>query len=377
MRKTYHDNLDKISANTRYMSDVLKSVIISFLMLTMSISVISNSLTEDVEITTLNEASESMNVILPALNLNEQGFQEGSIFTDTTLSSGEEHTCTILDNGSVSCWGDGGGGKLGNGNTSSKTTPTLTSSLGVGRSAVAISVGSSNTCAILDNGSVSCWGGNYNGQLGDGTTIWNRNTPTPTSSLGAGRTAVAISSGTQHHCAILDNGQVSCWGMNSDGQLGDGTTTNRNTPTPTSSLGAGRTAVAISSGLFHTCAVLDNGSVSCWGYGDSGQIGNGNTSSQTTPTLTSSLGPTRTAVALSTGRFHTCAILDDGSVSCWGAGYYGQLGGGSDGFGAEEYTPTPTSSLGNSTNSRTAVAISSGNAHTCAILDNGSVSCWG
>jgi len=347
-------------------------------MVTLGLSTAINSLNESTELTTLEQADEPLNVILPIANLNVPGSQESSIFTDTTLSSGDEHTCTILDNGSVSCWGDGDLGKLGNGNTLIKTTPTLTSSLGAGRTAVAISVGTTNTCAILDNGSVSCWGSNSNGQLGDGTTTYNRNTPTPTSSLGVGRTAVAISSGTQHHCVILDNGEVSCWGMNSYGQLGDGTTTNRYTPTQTSSLGTGRTAVAISSGLYHTCAILDNGSVSCWGDNDAGKLGDGTTTDRNTPSQTSSLGPNRTAVALSTGRHHTCAILDNGSVSCWGAGYYGALGGGSGGFDADnKYTPTPTSSLGNSTNSRTAVAISSGNTHTCAILDNGSVSCWG
>ena len=116
------------------------------------------------------------------------------------------HTCVILDNGSVSCWGYGSNGQLGNGETSSKFTPTLTSSLGIGRTAVAISSGTRHTCAILDNGSVSCWGNGYYGQLGNGGTS-DKSMPTLTSSLGTGRTAVAISSGQYHTCAILDNGQ--------------------------------------------------------------------------------------------------------------------------------------------------------------------------
>ena len=88
----------------------------------------------------------------------------------------------------------------------------------------------------------------------------------------------------------------------------------------TSSLGTGRTAVALSSGFYHTCAILDNGDVSCWGRGSNGQLGNGATSDKSTPTLTSSLGTGRTAVALSSGFYHTCAILDNGAVSCWGEG---------------------------------------------------------
>ena len=103
------------------------------------------------------------------------------------------------------------------------------------------------------------------GQLGNGGTS-DETTPTATSSLGIGRTAVAISSGGLHTCAILDDGSVSCWGSGSNGPLGNGGTSNLNTPTPTSSLGIGRTAVAISSGLDHTCAILDDGTVSCWGY---------------------------------------------------------------------------------------------------------------
>ena len=93
-----------------------------------------------------------------------------------------------------------------------------------------IAAGNRHTCAILDDRSVSCWGSNGDGQLGDGTTN-NRNTPNQTASLGAGRTAVAITAGLHHTCAILDDGSVSCWGRNGDGQLGDGTTTDRNTPT--------------------------------------------------------------------------------------------------------------------------------------------------
>ena len=316
--------------------------------------------------------------------------------TAVALASGSYHTCAILDNGDVSCWGMGIYGQLGNGANSNKSTPALTSSLGTGRTAAlserdfdgdgtfnifqghsnldyresTLSSGYSHTCAILDNGAVSCWGDGYYGQLGNGGTS-NKNTPTLTSSLGTGRTAVALSSGDYHTCAILDNGAVSCWGRGYWGQLGNGGTSDKSTPTLTSSLGTGRTAVALSSGVGHTCAILDNGDVSCWGWGYFGQLGNGGTSDKTTPTLTSSLGTGRTAVALSSGCYHTCAILDNGDVSCWGIGGSGRLGNGAT---SNKSTPTLTSSLGTG---RTAVALSSGGAHTCAILDNGAVSCWG
>jgi len=317
------------------------------------------------------EDEETPKEVIVSLNsTNIPGFQEGSIFTDTTLSSGDTHTCAILDDGSVSCWGRNDDGQLGDGTTTDKNTSTQTLSLGTGRTAVAISSGWSHNCAILDDGTVSCWGWNIYGQLGDGTTT-DRNTPTQTSTLGTGRTAVAISSGGAHTCAILDDGSVSCWGYNNKGQLGDGTTTNRNTSTQTSSLGTGRTAVAISSGGYHTCAVLDDASVSCWGLNGDGQLGDGTATDRSTPTQTSSLGVGRTAVAISSRLWHTCAILDDGTVSCWGWNIYGQLG---DGTNTNRNTPTQTSSLGTG---RTAVAISSGDTHTCAILDDATVSCWG
>ena len=357
----------------------LKSVVLISLMILLSFSVAVNSLNDELNITNLDGDSESSNVILPAAQLNVPGHQEGSIFTDTTLSSGKFHTCAIIDNGSVYCWGQGSLWQIGDGGNAQQNLPTLTTSLGVGRSAVAISSGYGHTCAILDNGSVSCWG--YDQLRSDGSP---RLQPELISSLGVGRTAVAISGGGDHTCAILDNGSVSCWGRNNVGQLGTGTASSDASesslifpPTLTSTLGEGRTAVAISSGKDHTCIILDNGSVSCWGAGDEGKLGVGTTiSEKLTPTLVSNLGEGRTAVAISAGSEHTCAILDNGSVSCWGRGYRGRLGIGGSDFETpdNQYTPALTSSLGED---RTAVAISSGQEHTCAILDNGSVSCWG
>ena len=267
-------------------------------MLALSLSVAPTLFTEELEVTTLEETVESLNVISLSPLLNGPGSQEGSIFTDTKLSSGGQHTCAILDDGTVSCWGANTYGQLGDGieNTrrnkpETRLVPTLTTSLGTGRTAVAISSGEYHTCAILDDGSVSCWGENTDGQLGDGTTT-QRNTPTQISSLGTGKTAVAISSGVYHTCAILDDGTVSCWGNNGDGQLGDGTTTQRGTPTQTSSLGTNRSAVALSSGGGHNCALLDNGTVSCWGRNLSGELGDGTQINRNTPTPTSSLGIT-------------------------------------------------------------------------------------
>ena len=138
-------------------------------------------------------------------------------------------------------------GEMGNGETTPpiQTTPTPTSSLGIAHGRGDF-FGDDHTCAILDNGSVSCWGRMCNGQLGNGGNS-NKNTPTLTSSLGANRTAVALSSGQYHTCAILDNGSVSCGDRDSSANWVMEEQLNKNTPTLTSSLGTGRTAVAISS----------------------------------------------------------------------------------------------------------------------------------
>ena len=223
------------------------TIFLTLLMIFLGISAATGGLNK-AETTDLSDQNDVRKTILPLSQLNEPGFQEGSIFTDTTLSSQKFfHTCAILDNGAVSCWGRGDHGQLGNGGTSEKTTPTLTSSLGTGRTAVALSSGEAHTCAILDNGAVSCWGEGSDGQLGNGATS-DKTTPTLTSSLGTGRTAVALSSGGAHTCAILDNGAVSCWGagrLRPDWVMEEHTT--QTTPTLTSSLGTGPVAVALSS----------------------------------------------------------------------------------------------------------------------------------
>ena len=291
--------------------------------------------------------------------------------TATEISTGSEHTCALLDNGDASCWGSNSYGQLGTGDKTSQNSPTLTVGFGSSRTAVAISSGGYHTCAILDNGSVSCWGYGGYGQLGNGLNGQDLVTPTQTASLGIGRTAIAISAGGFHTCVILDNGSVSCWG-NSE-QMGNGNAAGSTVATLTSSFGIGRTAVAISAGYQHTCVILDNGSVSCWGSGGAGRLGNGDTGQRLIPTLTNSLGQGRTAVEISSGLDHTCVVLDNGSVSCWGSGTYGKLGvGGSS--SNDEPSPQLIHSLGID---RTATKVSSGNHHTCALLDNGEVTCWG
>ena len=303
----------------------------------------------------------------------------GSGRTAVAVSAGDLHTCAILDNGDLKCWGRDNYGQLGDGGSNTNTNaPSSTAiNLGTGRTAVAVDAGDLHTCAILDNGDLKCWGWDSKGQLGDGGSNTNTNAPSSTAiNLGTGRTAVAVAVGYSHTCAILDNGDLKCWGLDNYGQLGDGgSNTDTNAPSSTPiDLGSGRTAVAVDAGKLHTCAILDNGDLKCWGLDDKGQLGDGGSNTNTNaPSSTAiNLGTGRTAVAASVGYYHTCAILDNGDLKCWGSDQYGQLGDG----GSNTDTNAPSSTAINLGTGRTAVAVATAD-HTCAILDNGEAKCWG
>ena len=217
-----------------------------------------------------------------------------------------------------------------------------------------IAAGKYHTCAVLADGSVRCWGYGGDGALGCGTPYSVGDDETPASAgavdLGRGRTATAISAGDYHTCALLDDGGVRCWGYGADGRLGYGSANSVGvSQTPGSvgpvDLGPGRTARAITAGGGHSCAILDDGSVRCWGYGANGELGYGNKNSlgdQRTPGSVGpvDLGPGRTATAISAGWRHTCALLDDGSVRCWGNGGSGRLGYGDQNNVGDKQTPT-------------------------------------
>ena len=323
--------------------------------------------------------------------------------SDTAIAAGQYHSCAILDNGSVKCWGYNNNGQLGIDNTtnmgdnSGEMAVLPVVNLGTGRTATAISLHANQSCALLDNASVKCWGSNQHGRLGLGhkNSIGDQSGEMAALTgidLGTGRTATAIAAGGNHTCALLDNASVKCWGRNQHGQLGIGNTEHMGNISnemgddlPSIDLGTGRTATAIAAGYFHTCALLDNASVKCWGRNSEGQLGLGNTtqigdnSNEMGDNLPSiDLGTGRTATAIAAGAYLTCALLDNGAVKCWGDNNIGQLGIGNttdmgDNSG-EMGDDLPSIDLGTG---RTATAIASIRNHHCAILDNASVKCWG
>ncbi|NCZ93051.1 MAG: hypothetical protein EBZ00_03610, partial [Actinobacteria bacterium] len=269
------------------------------------------------------------------------------------VTTGDAHTCVILDDYSVRCFGLGSEGRLGSGATANIGDAALRSvassaaiGLGLRRTARAIAAGSAHTCALLDDETVKCWGYNADGQLGlggmdsRGDAAGEMGDSLAAIDLGVGRTVQQIAVGGFHSCALLDNNAVKCWGRNAAGQLGYGDTSNRGDAAnemgsnlPAVQFPTGRTARNIVAGANHTCALLDDASVICWGANEYGQLGQDSTSSigdgvgesvASTPSI--NLGTGRTALALAAGDSHTCAILDNYTVKCWGAGGNGRLG---------------------------------------------------
>ena len=319
------------------------------------------------------------------------------------LDVGDSHTCVVTATWSIVCVGSGLDGRLGTGATAdvgdepSETGGALQAvSLGTGRTARAVATGEAHTCALLDDGRVKCWGANGMGQLGLGDSNVRGDQPgemgdaLPFVNLGSGRTAVAIAAGGNHTCAVLDDGLVKCWGANSSGQLGISSTdghglkpSGMGDALPAVSMPGGRLAVAIAAGTAHSCAILNDSSLICWGEGVGGRLGQGNELSiGNSPTrAVESMNPVSlpgSVVAVAAGRFHTCAVLSDATLRCWGTGLDGRLGtGATDARGdqpGEMGASLPAINLGAS---RGVVAVAAGDSHTCAILDDASLRCFG
>jgi alpha-tubulin suppressor-like RCC1 family protein len=226
--------------------------------------------------------------------------------------------------------------------------------------AVAVTSGTVHSCAVLADRSARCWGRNTAGQHGNGTTVSSLSLSVVLGSGGSvsGR---GIAAGREHTCAVRANGTVACWGRNDFGQIGDGTVSTRLTPT---AVGGLANVTAVAAGNLHTCALLANGSVRCWGDNGRGQLGDGTLAARTAPVAVAGLA---NVAAITAGREHTCALLTDGTARCWGANGNGQLG---DGTLVDRLAPVlPT--LAN------VVALAAGEFHTCALLADGTARCWG
>ncbi len=254
------------------------------------------------------------------------------------IVAGTDHTCTLTSAGGVKCWGSNDFGQLGDGTTTDQRAPVDVRGLAGGVTAFA--AGYFHTCALTSAGAVKCWGYNRYGQLGDGTRT-DRHTPVGVAGLAGGVTAITAGGG--HSCALTRKRGVKCWGSNYFGELGDGTTTRRLNPTAVSGLAGGVTAIA-AGGEAHGCALASAGVIKCWGYNGHGQLGDGTTTDRHAPVDVSGLfGGVKMLAAGGYG--YTCALTSAGAIRCWGRNSSGQLG---DGTTAERHTPVGVISFGGS-----------------------------
>jgi alpha-tubulin suppressor-like RCC1 family protein len=300
------------------------------------------------------------------------------------LALGYSHTCARLAIGTIRCWGYGADGQLGYGNANDigdDETPASAGDVDIGGYAIALATGGDHSCALLDTGAARCWGSGFGGMLGYGNTnsIGDDETPASAGDVGIGGPVVALALGEAHSCARLEPDTVRCWGAGGDGQLGYGTDANigdDETPASAGDIGLAASAAKLAAGNYHNCVILNTGTVRCWGWGDGGQLGYGNNDDvgdDETPGSAGDVDVGDTVVGLSAGG-HTCALLASSAVRCWGLNLWGELGyGNGDAIGDDEVP----ASVGLVDVGGAVVELALGNGHTCALLETGAVRCWG
>ena len=300
-------------------------------------------------------------LVLIAVLLTGSG-QATAAALKAVIKAGDYHTCALTDAGGVKCWGRNFDGQLGNGSWDDASVPVdvagLTGDVG------AIATGYYHSCALTLAGIVKCWGRNASGALGDGTTS-SRNTAVDVGGLVSG--VVAITAGNNHTCVLTSAGGVQCWGDNAAGQLGDGTQTTSRTPVDVVGLTSG--VALISAGYNHTCAVTVSGGAKCWGLNTDGQLGNNTKTSSSVPVDVATLASG--VASITAGSFHTCVKTLSGGAKCWGSNYSGQLGINVDDRLSWSF---PIDVVGLTSG---VAAIEAGGLHTCALTTGSGVKCWG
>jgi len=290
------------------------------------------------------------------------------------IATGDETSCAVVLGGSISCWGQAGSGQLGDGEAYGSGVPTTVSGI---TNATQVSVGN-YVCALLSTGSVDCWGGASEGSLGNGTVEGTETCsggggcstiPVPVSNI---TSATSISVGSNDACAVLASGTIECWGSDGYGELGNGMTGyGSNVPTPVAGI---TNAIGVSMSADNACAVLRTGEVMCWGKNTYGNLGDGTTENSDVPVRVTGITD---ATAVSAGRVGACAVLSSGGVDCWGSDELGALGIGSETGPEQCYnescstTPLPVVGISG------ASEVSIGEYTGCARLPAEAVDCWG
>lgn len=291
----------------------------------------------------------------------------------TRVSAGGEHACGDGADGRVYCWGKNTYGQLGDGTRTDRSTPVAVDAPGNVKLS-GVSAGATHSCAEGDDQLLYCWGRNTFGKLGDNSTV-DRSTPVPVdvSGLPAGVTLSGVSVGAVHTCALGSNGSVYCWGGNNDGQLGNDATGNRQVPDSVAAPGD-MTFTRVSAGSNNVCAEGTDAQLYCWGSNEGGKLGIGGSDATRVPdSVAAPDGVTLSRAA--TSRFHTCAEGTDGTdtqLYCWGENGPGRLGNGMASSAGSSDIPVPVQS-----GESILVSVTTGMHSTCAEDSNGGIYCWG
>jgi alpha-tubulin suppressor-like RCC1 family protein len=300
------------------------------------------------------------------------------------IAAGDEHTCVLFRGGAVRCWGAGGRGRLGTGATASigdDETPATIPDIALGGRAVQIVAGREHTCALLDTGGVRCWGAAQSGQLGYGNRrdIGDDEAPASAGDVPLGEPAVQITASGMHTCALLGAGRVRCWGLDTEGQLGlafdPRAIGDDEAPTAVPAIDFGTRVEALASSFAHTCALLADRTVRCWGPVLGAGVDKFTPAAMRPPVA---LGAPAAALGTGTAATHTCAVTTAGHVRCWGLATGGPRGHGkSAAIGvAPGKLPTPAE-LGDLPIAGRVAQVAPGSDHTCVLTDTGQVRCWG
>ena len=276
----------------------------------------------------------------------------------TAITAGVWYSCALHQTGTISCWGYNNLGQLGNGNQAISVIPMQV--VGI-TDAAAIAADDIHSCALHQNGTISCWGSNGSGLLGNGRGGVNVNSSVPVQVTGI-TDATAITGGQRHSCALHQNGTISCWGRGSEGTLGSGRNADSFVPVQV-------TGISDATAIAHSCALRRTGTISCWGYNAWGQLGNGQSGNDASTSVPVQVFGITDATAIAAGDGHSCALRQNGTISCWGNNYHGQLGNGQN----RQNSSIPVQVTGITD----ATAITAGPGHSCALHQGGTVSCWG
>lgn len=307
------------------------------------------------------------------------------------VAAGHMHACALNVSGDAVCWGSGHDGQLGYGNAlniGDDETPASAGTVDVGGEVVRVAAGGDHTCAVLRTGSLRCWGprtvAGHPDRPWEDDAIGDDETPASAGDVNVGDDVVQVAAGYVHACALLRSGAVRCWGVAQKGQLGYGNTEfigddPGEVPETAGDVDVGAPVEQIVSGSSaeHTCAVLVGGRLRCWGENDHGQLGYGHTRNigdDETPSSAGDVDVGGVVLQAAAGGRHTCAVLAGGRVRCWGNNEFGQLGTGDTRTIGDDETPA---SSGEVDVGGPVAQVAAGSLRTCALLENGTVRCWG